>query len=194
MKLLIDRVTATPERYEFEAPPSLWQEEEASPSAVSEQGSEPLRFELRAYRMAEDLLLEGEVRGRLELECSRCLARYPETIQESFRLLLEPAGARVPTEPDAAHALAENGMCLGDELETGWYQGTLIDLSAFFRELVILAMPAKPLCREECLGLCPQCGADRNKQSCTCSKVDSTSPFAVLAKLRGGSGPEPKKE
>jgi len=188
MKLIIDRITATPERQEFEADPSFWREAGEAFAEFAEEKAEetaaPMCFELSAYRMGEDLLLEGVAKGALTLECSRCLTRYSEAVEEPFRVILEPAGDRVPAEPEAALALAQNGICLGDELETGWYHGTLIELAAFFRELVVLALPAKPLCREECRGLCPQCGADRNTQTCTCEKVNPTSPFAVLEKLR----------
>jgi uncharacterized protein len=151
---------------------------------VAEALVTPFRFELRAHLMGEEIFLEGEAEGVLEFECSRCLARYREALHESFRILLEPAGSRVPTEPQAARLLADQGMCLGDELDTGWYHGSEITLDEFFREVIALVLPAKPLCRDDCLGLCPQCGVDKNKESCTCTRVNPLSPFAVLGKLR----------
>ncbi len=187
MKLLVDRLTDSPEPFEFEADSAWWEEAGASFGVVSETLVKPFRFALRAYKMGEEIFLEGEAGGVLAFECSRCLTRYRETIQESFRVLLEPAGTRLPAEPDAAKLLASAGMCLGDELETGWYLGSEIGLEEFFREVVALGLPAKPLCREECLGLCPQCGVDRNKDSCTCTEANVSSPFAVLKKLRDTS-------
>ncbi len=62
---------------------------------------------------------------------------------------------------------------------------------AFFSELISLALPLQPLCSEDCRGLCPRCGADRNRVECDCEELKPPSPFAVLARLRdGGSGGE----
>jgi uncharacterized protein len=79
-------------------------------------------------------------------------------------------------------------MCLGDELEMGWYQGPEIDLSGFARELVALAPPVQPLCREQCQGLCPRCGVDLNIERCACERERPASPFAALAALRRSDG------
>ena len=52
--------------------------------------------------------------------------------------------------------------------------------------VICLALPVKPLCREECAGLCPRCGADRNAGACGCPEPEGDSPFAVLKSLRDG--------
>jgi uncharacterized protein len=100
--------------------------------------------------------------------------------------VLEPAGDRVPAEPAEAAALARDGLALGDELESGWFRGPEIELGGYLREVVALALPVQPLCREDCRGLCPRCGADRNRETCACEETKPSSPFAVLAALRGG--------
>jgi uncharacterized protein len=51
--------------------------------------------------------------------------------------------------------------------------------------MLALAVPVQPLCREDCLGLCPRCGIDRNVERCSCTEARPASPFAVLATLRG---------
>ncbi len=105
--------------------------------------------------MGQDVYIEGALTGALAPECARCLVRYREPLREPFRLVLEPAGTRVPAEPDAARELARHGMCLVDELDMGWFQGHEIDLGSFLREVLTLALPVQPLCREDCRGLCP---------------------------------------
>ena len=95
---------------------------------------------------------------------------------------------REPSDPEGVDALARYGMCLAEENGSGWYRGNEVDLSGFVHELVCLALPVQPLCREECAGLCPRCGADRNAGACGCPEGPSESPFAVLKALRGGSG------
>ena len=76
-------------------------------------------------------------------------------------------------------------MCLADEVELGWYRGSEIQLDSVCLEMISLALPVKPLCRDDCAGLCPRCGADRNEAPCGCSETAPNSPFAVLAALRG---------
>ncbi len=184
MKLRIDSIKDTPQSFPFEGDDD-WKRAaaEAIPEFAAEGGRVP-DAALRAYRVGQDLLLEGRLDGALGLECSRCLARYRHALLEPFRLLLEPAGKRVPADPEAARSLADNGFCLGDELEMGWFQGHEIDLTPLFMEVVALAIPVQPLCREECRGLCPQCGVDRNQETCDCAAPRDTSPFAVLETLK----------
>ena len=134
--------------------------------------------------MGADVYLEGTALGSVELSCGRCLRRYRHTLREPFRLVLEPAGERVPADPEGAAALARDGIWLSDELEAGWFRGSVIELGPTFRELLALALPVQPRCREECRGLCPRCGADRNVESCNCSQTAQSSPFAALAKLK----------
>ena len=182
MKLPLERLGDSPSPFSFEAGPAWWR------SQLPDAGelAAALRFRLQAHRMGEDLYLEGSVEGELELECSRCLARYRHRLSEPFRLVLEPAGSRLPADPEGSEALLRDGLCLGEEVETGWYQGSELDLGAFFREVVALALPVKPLCGEDCAGLCPRCGVDRNRDACDCGDIEKVSPFAVLRTLREG--------
>jgi uncharacterized protein len=190
MKILVDRVKATPTELRFDGSDPGWEDVRAAVAELAGGGSEAPAARVRIYRMGADLFLEGEVDGALDLECSRCLVRYRQPLHEPFRLVLEPAGARVPPEPEAARQLARLGMCLGDELEMGWFQGPEIDLRGVLREVVALALPVQPLCREGCRGLCPRCGVDRNVETCECEAERPASPFAVLEALRrrGGEG------
>ncbi len=188
MKILVDRLDTTPEHFSFRAEEGWWQRRVPS----GDPGGtllEPFEIGVDAHLMGEDLFLQGRVEGALELECARCLARYRHALQESFELVAEPAGSRVPADPEAAQALARDGLCLGDELSLGWYQdrGVEIHLDALCFEVISLSMPVKPLCREDCAGLCARCGAELDRGPCGCDEVQPTSPFAVLAALRDDS-------
>jgi uncharacterized protein len=186
MKILVDRLSPTPEEFEFEGGSGWWQHAVSPDAGLPSELPEPLRFRVRAYMAADDVILEGTVEGTIPLECSRCLARYRHPLHESFRLVLEPAGSRQPADPEAAQALARDGMCLGEDVESGWFRGDEIDMGPFFQELVSLSLPVKPLCREDCKGLCSRCGADLNEGSCACPEIEKESPFAVLRQLRDG--------
>jgi len=184
MKILVDRLDDRPRPFHFEAEPVWWREAQARVPELREVEAASFRVDGEAHRMGQDLYLEGTVEGRFELGCGRCLARYGQPLREPFRLVLEPAGERVPADPEAAAALAHDGLCLGEEIETGWFRGHEIDLGPYLLEVVTLAVPVQPLCREDCRGLCPRCGVDRNHETCRCEEASPSSPFAALRKLR----------
>jgi uncharacterized protein len=186
MKILVDRLTATPTPLRFEAGSGWWRQHMPPGRALPGELLEPFAIAGEVHLMGEDVYVEGVVAGALELECSRCLARYGHRLREPFRLVLEPAGSRVPADPEAASALARDGLCLGDEDETGWYRGGEIRLDSVCLEVIALALPVQPLCREDCAGLCAGCGADLNAGACGCKQAPPKSPFDVLAVLRDG--------
>lgn len=184
MKLIVDSLTETPTPFHFVATPAWFRARYPAEEHPSEGLSEPLEIDGRAYRAVADLLVEGRVHGQVEVACSRCLCRYRAPIRESFRLVLEPAGAKVPADPEGADALENDGLYLGDEAVTGWFRGKDIRLDRFIGEIISLALPTQPVCEDSCQGLCPHCGVDRNLESCNCAEARPTSPFAVLSKLK----------
>jgi uncharacterized protein len=124
------------------------------------------------------VLLEGEVariekgfalRARLayggRLECSRCLASYPFQTWEDFSLVLTrrvpSAGGEVSLE--------------SDELYTYFYDDPVLPVAPIAEERIQMSVPMKPLCREDCRGLCPRCGEDLNLSECDCT-LESVDP------------------
>ncbi len=122
-----------------------------------------------------DILVRGSLSGQMELACSRCLESFPLPAAIDFDLLL------VPGPPTAA---AGDEELSPTDLDLDYYTGESVDLESLLREQIILMMPLKPLCDEGCQGLCPRCGANLNRETCTCSTDTVNSPFAVLAKLK----------
>ena len=102
--------------------------------------------------------LVGNLETELELACSRCLEPYRFPLSAPFDLRYLPASSAVFAEGE--HELDE------DDLEISYYRDDQIDLNDLLREQFYLALPMKPLCREDCRGLCPECGIDRNEESC----------------------------
>jgi uncharacterized protein len=184
MKILVDRLNESPTSFSFEGDAVWWSSALSTEAGLPGELAEPVRLRCRAQWIGEDVQLEGGVDGVVNLECGRCLARYLHPFSEEFRFVLEPAGNRVPADPEGAAALSRDGLCLGDELETGWFRGSEIQLGSIFVELVSLALPVKPLCREDCPGLCTRCGANLAVAECGCEETNSDSPFAVLAGIR----------
>ncbi|MHB9072088.1 MAG: YceD family protein [Desulfobaccales bacterium] len=122
-----------------------------------------------------DILVRGQLEGTLDLTCSRCLTPFSHPVAADFDLLLAPA-------PETAAAADEE--LSPAELDQDYYTGEVVDLESILREQIILMIPVKPLCDEVCKGLCPQCGADLNRETCHCRSEAVNSPFADLAKLK----------
>jgi uncharacterized protein len=189
MKLFVDRIEGTPKHVRFEASADWWSDRVANEAAAFDMVGPPV-FELDVHSMGRDLLVSGHFEAEVEATCSRCLERYRQPLRDDYRLVLEPAeGVEMP-DPESVEALARDGVCLGEELEVGWYQGKELHLDRFFDEVITLALPLVPLCREDCPGLCPVCGANRSTETCDCNPTLPESPFAALAALRstGGDG------
>ncbi|HQZ17502.1 MAG TPA: DUF177 domain-containing protein [Vicinamibacteria bacterium] len=147
------------------------------------------RFKAHVER-SDDLSLH--VRGHLSLKtsgpCARCLADTPLNLDQELDLFFLPE-SKLRSEHDD-----EEGAELQDrDLVVTFYQGDILDLAGVVREQILLAQPMKRLCREDCKGVCPTCGADRNLTHCGCPKeAISTTPFSPLS-LPGSPERAPSK-
>jgi uncharacterized protein len=119
--------------------------------------------------------LVGRVEATLDLTCSRCLERYPVPVASDFDLRYLPQSANVG---EGELEVAE------EDLSTAFYEHDVIDLGQLVREQFYLALPMKPLCRPDCLGLCPVCGANRNLEPCGCASGWVDPRWSELARLR----------
>lgn len=72
----------------------------------------------------------------------------------------------------------------GQDLDITYISGDTIDLADVVAEQLRLTIPFQPLCKEDCKGMCPQCGADWNVGRCACAKISQENPFSVLKKLK----------
>jgi uncharacterized protein len=141
----------------------------------------PLQVALTHLRSGEDLLFSGEIQGELVGQCGRCLEEYPFSLAREFSVVLTP---RPPVGREAELSY--------DELSASFYSGDTIDVSALVHEQTLLALPVPPLCREDCKGLCPQCGVNRNVEPCSCQPAWRDPRLALLSSLRV-STPEAEK-
>lgn len=187
MKLSVERVAAGPSEHRYEASAEWWAEWTGAGEDYAFSVVEYPRYQVTATAAGDDVTLRGELSGALEIECGRCLRRYRHALSDTFDVVLEPVRDRQPPDPESEEGLERFGLCLSDELEVGWYRGKEISLDPLLAEVTALAMPIQPLCRDECAGLCPHCGIDRNRASCDCTDERPDSPFAALAALRTGS-------
>lgn len=135
----------------------------------------PVWLDLEIHKDTDRFRLVGAVRTELELPCSRCLEPFRLPIDASFTLRYLPE-TDMATEPE--RELPE------EELEVSFYRDDAIDLEELLREQFYLQLPMKPLCREGCLGLCPQCGTNLNTATCGCTVEWEDPRLAPLEALR----------
>lgn len=107
-----------------------------------------LELDLRLEAVMEGVLVTGSVRGRAVGECVRCLGEVVDDVDVSLTELY--------VYPERAAVAVEDG---DDEEDVRELDGDLVDIEPALRDAVVPALPFQPLCRPDCPGLCPQCGA-----------------------------------
>jgi uncharacterized protein len=125
--------------------------------------------------LLEEIRVRGELRVQLAGECDRCLAAVPMSLQLPLSLLFLN---EKNVEGDEEQELND------DEVETSTFAGAGVDLVEVLREQVLLALPMHWLCREDCKGLCPVCGSNRNTQPCSCVLPVEDDRWSGLQALR----------
>lgn len=136
----------------------------------------PATVHVTARRNGQEVHVRGTVQARVAQTCGRCLEEFErddELALEVVYLASEEGreADRIPAGQDANVSLA-------------WYDGVRIDLRSEVRDLLMLSGPMFPLCRDDCRGLCPRCGANLNDGPCGCKAEPPTSPFAALSSLK----------
>jgi uncharacterized protein len=127
-------------------------------------------------KIIQDIRIKGRLATSLELTCARCLEPLTQDVKREFDLLYRPQGS------DAGR----DEMSVTDaEAEIGYYQGEGILLEDVVREQVLLAVPLKVTCREDCKGLCPHCGKNLNQEQCSCEVALEEPRWAALKEIRG---------
>lgn len=133
----------------------------------------------------------GRVEAELECVCSRCLEAFVVPVASDITIRFLPASDPAPAvaagrggREDRDRADDDGQEVQADDLGVSFYRDDEIDLFEVAREQFYLALPMKPLCQPECKGLCPVCGVNRNRESCTCQTTWVDPRMDALRKLR----------
>jgi len=135
----------------------------------------PVKLSGELQKDGAEVAFSGDIETLARLTCSRCLEPYRLPLDLHFDL-------RYTAEPEAAGA----GESRVDEhsITVVHYDGARIGLEDLLGEQILLGLPLKPLCRQDCGGLCPHCGTNRNALACGCSTERGADPrLATLKKL-----------
>jgi uncharacterized protein len=170
MLLGLSRIRTAQERYEGVFGPEAFTDDGDGFQVI---GPVSLAFDI--FKDKAQFRLVGTVQATLDLPCSRCLEPFSLPVDLAFDLRYQP------------HALNSGEgerEIEDDDLTTAFYENETIDLGQLMREQFHLALPMKPLCGEDCLGLCAVCGANLNQGACGCKREWEDPRLAVLKKLR----------
>jgi len=138
----------------------------------------PVRIQGRAIHVGRMIEIEGRIETSAALTCSRCLNRVERPLESRFAVtFFQDAGEEPEDEEEEVELAAE-------DLSLIPFHGEEIDLREPVQEQVIMALPIQVLCREDCKGICPQCGADLNEEECGCSPAVFNPKFAALKKIK----------
>jgi uncharacterized protein len=140
----------------------------------------PLRGQVSCLRIGAGILVTGKLQTLVRLECVRCLSESDWPIQveieEEFRPTIDiVTGLKVEQEPD------QDAATLIDDQH-------ILDLAEVIRQAIWLGIPASPICRRDCRGLCPQCGQNRNQVECDCQAQPVDARWSALLVTRDTPG------
>jgi len=121
-----------------------------------------------------EVYIRGSLSAELISECSRCLKEFSEPVQSDFHVDYVPL-AKVPSEQER--------MLLKEDLDLQFYAGDTIDVREVIEGQLFLVAPMRPLCQPDCRGLCPHCGEDLNRVTCSCATEPTDLRWAGLKDL-----------
>ena len=139
----------------------------------------PIKTALRAIRIEDMIDVHGHLNTLVRLPCDRCLKEYETPLKSRFEITYAHRPPGVPADEEQAEveiSTAETGL--------NYFEGEHINLQDGVQEQVILALPVRSLCSENCKGLCSNCGHDLNEGDCGCNRQSADSRFAALKDLK----------
>jgi uncharacterized protein len=139
----------------------------------------PFNIRIKAFNVREIFEVQGTLRTRIRLPCSRCLKDFDTPLVSDFELSYTkeiPGLMDVFDEQEIELKVEEIGMF--------YFKGEEINLQQGIQEQVVMAFPLQPLCDENCKGLCPKCGSDLNQGDCGCKRQPGSNKFAALKNLK----------
>jgi uncharacterized protein len=179
MKLQLREISNDEEQYQWEIPTQwvnkILQEQDEVDDEQQHletlfKACGPLNLSVSLYRTQDEVLFKASLLGQLDMTCVRCLEQGSLAIELEFGGVFCQRASNDPPEPEDPAQF--------------YYEHEEIDFSLPVRENFILHLPLHPLCTDECLGLCPNCGNNRNIEPCTCQKAPLDPRWEALRNLQ----------
>lgn len=122
------------------------------------------------------IVVRGRFQTAIEIECTRCLSAFRMDIDLPIEEGLPLASHLAPPDEGSEDELPE------EEKEV-LFMDNIFNLSEYLRQAIVVSIPIRTLCSEQCPGLCPRCGKNLNEGPCQCEPEETNSPFAALKSL-----------
>jgi len=136
---------------------------------------EPVTTDFVLTHHDRDLHLVGNIDTAVRYTCSRCVGEFSKVLSAGFDLQYLPQPKSTGTEEIELRY---------EDMDVGFYDGISLDIDLVVLEQIELALPMKFVCREDCRGLCPMCGADLNQSACRCAEGEPDSRMAALLEFK----------
>ena len=139
--------------------------------------SEDIKLGGRLSKIEQDISFSGELQAILQVSCTRCLNLFPYNIKTEIKAHFIPLDKEAKPRNEIEIKKAD--------IEQEIYEGGKIDLRGSVRDQVLLELPLMHLCRDDCKGICSECGSDLNSSQCECQNEGQIDPrFAVLKQFK----------
>lgn len=152
----------------------VYQPDELNPVDERVRLTEPATVTGRVRLNGREVLVNGHIDTRTQVECDRCLQQVDVPVSADFTL-------EYITGSD--YEASEAAELTEAEMAVSVFDGDTIDLDEIVKEQILLAVPTRMLCREDCKGICPECGIDKNTGECQCVTNDIDPRWAALRDL-----------
>ncbi len=137
--------------------------------------SQKIQGECNMLRTNRSILVKCGLDTKIELTCSRCLGKFRQPLkirfEEEFFPTLDVISGAPLSQPEEASAFTID-------------EQHILDLTEAVRQYILMAIPIKALCKEDCPGLCPTCGKNLNEGKCDCPDDDTDPRWSKLAELK----------
>ncbi len=175
MKFRVEDIPPEGRNEKFLRDPS-WMDERLSGERVPLfKFASPITVTLTLSRSGQVVLLRSRIEAMVEWLCARCLEPFSRPLASEYAITLKPK----PSLP-----MPEEVELRREDVETEFYEGEEINVAPLVQDQVLLALPQKAVCREDCRGLCPKCGKNLNQEGCRCPEESIDPRLAVLKKFR----------
>lgn len=176
MKLRLEDISAEAKEFRFAEPETDTNRSLGQGAAHEYRIVAPIAVEVSVYRAGTDIFFQGTLDAPARAICARCAEEFDIRARHPFRFVLAPKSI----------GLGEESGLRTEDLEFSLYDGEEIDLAPLVREQLLLSLPTRPLCAEDCRGLCPHCGINLNRASCDCKEERLDPRLAALRSLKIG--------
>ena len=153
----------------------VYQPDELNPVDERIRLTEPATVKGKVRLSGNEVFVNGHIDTRAQVECDRCLQQIELPVSADFAL-------EYITGSD--YESSELAELTEDAMAVSVFDGEALDVDEIVKEQILLAVPTRLLCREDCKGICPECGIDKNTGECQCVKDDIDPRWAALKNLK----------